>query len=217
LSEPSRPPNEWFEEAEIVGLGVALEVESLRRALQQAAELPERTYLSVNLSPNTVSTIGLSPLFERIPPELLVVELTEHAIVRDYERLGEALDRLRERGVRIAVDDAGAGYASLRHIVRLDPDIIKLDAELTSGIENDSSRRALATALISFAAETGSVIVAEGVETQGELDVLQALGVPFAQGFLLGRPAPLPGPAPVDLHNPGVHTVASELRDLAGS
>jgi EAL domain-containing protein (putative c-di-GMP-specific phosphodiesterase class I)/ActR/RegA family two-component response regulator len=217
LPEPHRPPNEWFEEAESVGLGTALEVEAVRRALRHMSELPEGAYLSVNVSPKTVSALGLQPLLEGVALDHLVVELTEHAVVEDYGTLGQALGDLRERGVRLAVDDAGAGYASLRHIVRLDPDIIKLDAELTRGIEDDPTRRALATALISFARETGESIIAEGVETTGQLDVLQALGVPFAQGFLLGRPAPLPAHAPVDGAVLARGVAAGELRTLARS
>jgi EAL domain-containing protein (putative c-di-GMP-specific phosphodiesterase class I) len=217
LPEPQRPANEWFEEAESVGLGTALELESVRRAIGQMSELPERAYLSVNVSPKTVATLGLQPLLAGIALDHLVVELTEHAVVQDYRTLGHALQSPRERGLRLAVDDAGAGYASLRHIVRLDPDIIKLDAELTRGIENDATLRALATALISFATETGEHIVAEGVETTGELDVLQALGVPFAQGFLLGRPAPLPAHTPVDKPVLAADAAAQELRALASS
>ena len=215
--EPHRPPNEWFEEAESVGLGTALEVEAVRRAIRHMSELPEGVYLSVNVSPKTVSALGLQPLLEEVPLDHLVVELTEHAVVEDYGTLGEALGDLRERGVRLAVDDAGAGYASLRHIVRLDPDIIKLDAELTRGIEDDPTRRALATALISFARETEESIIAEGVETTGQLDVLQALGVPFAQGFLLGRPGPLPAHVPVDGVVLAHGVAAGELRALASS
>jgi len=217
LLEPHRPPNEWFDEAESVGLGTALEVEAVRRAIGHMSELPEGVYLSVNVSPKTVSALGLQPLLEGVALDHLVVELTEHAVVEDYGTLGQALGDLRERGVRLAVDDAGAGYASLRHIVRLDPDIIKLDAELTRGIEDDPTRRALATALISFARETGESIIAEGVETTGQLDVLQALGVPFAQGFLLGRPAPLPAHAPVDGAVLARGVAAGELRTLASS
>jgi EAL domain-containing protein (putative c-di-GMP-specific phosphodiesterase class I) len=217
LPEPHRPPNEWFEEADSVGLGTALEVEAVRRATRQMPELPERVYLSVNVSPKTVTTLGLQPLLEETPLDHLVVELTEHAVVEDYRTLGRALDDLRQRGLRLAIDDAGAGYASLRHIVLLDPDIIKLDADLTSGIEEDATRRALAAALISFARETGEAIVAEGVETTGELDVLQALGVPFAQGFLLGEPAPLPAHTPGGMPVLAAEAAVRELRALASS
>lgn len=192
VEEPYRPPNEWFDEATRVGLGTELEVEAVRRAVQHVPEVPDWAYLSVNVSPETLPTSALRVVLEETPLDRLVVELTEHAVVHDYLRLGRALRLLRERRLRLAVDDAGAGYASLRHIVRLAPDFIKLDAELTRGIEKDPARRALATALISFASETEAVIVAEGVETIDELRALKGLGVPFAQGFFLARPAPLP-------------------------
>jgi EAL domain-containing protein (putative c-di-GMP-specific phosphodiesterase class I) len=97
---------------------------------------------------------------------------------------------LRARGLRLAVDDAGAGYASFRHILRLRPDHIKLDMSLTRNIDTDKSKRALALALIEFARETGSELIAEGIETQGELATLRELGVMRGQGYLLGRPAP---------------------------
>ncbi|WP_313328822.1 EAL domain-containing protein, partial [Stutzerimonas balearica] len=116
---------------------------------------------------------------------------TEHACICDYERVEDELRPLRERGLRLAVDDAGAGYASFRHILRLRPDVIKLDGSLINNLDGDSNCRALAAALIRFAAETGSKVVAEGVETEEELAVLRTLGVKKAQGYLLGRPAPL--------------------------
>jgi EAL domain-containing protein (putative c-di-GMP-specific phosphodiesterase class I)/CheY-like chemotaxis protein len=201
-AEPQRPPNEWFDEAASVGLGSLLEAESIRRAVEHFPELPESVYMSVNVSPETLPTPVLQAVLEDVPLDRVVVELTEHAVVHDYATLGTALDNLRGQGARFAVDDAGAGYSSLRHIVRLSPDFIKLDIELTSGIEDDPTRRALAAALMSFTSATEQAIVAEGVETTGELDALQALGVPFAQGFLLGRPAPLPEQGPFD--DPGL-------------
>jgi EAL domain-containing protein (putative c-di-GMP-specific phosphodiesterase class I) len=94
--------------------------------------------------------------------------------------------------VRLAIDDAGAGFASLRHIVRLDPDIIKLDITLTRRIEKDPVRQALTVALVSFANQVGATVVAEGVETELQLEVLRLTGIRFAQGFLLGPPGPVP-------------------------
>ena len=130
-------------------------------------------------------------MLDGYPAQRLVLELTEHAVVQDYASLQVALHPLRQRGVRVAIDDAGAGYASMRHILQVRPDIIKLDMSLTRGIDQDFQRRAMASALIAFARETGSVIVAEGVETEAELAQLKRLGAANAQGFLLGRPKPL--------------------------
>jgi EAL domain-containing protein (putative c-di-GMP-specific phosphodiesterase class I) len=121
----------------------------------------------------------------------IVLEITEHAPVEDYGDLERALAPLREGGLTVAIDDAGAGFASLRHILRLRPDIIKVDKTLTQGIEFDSSKRALARALITFARDIGAEIVAEGIETSSEQAALHALGVRYGQGYHIGRPAPL--------------------------
>ena len=120
-------------------------------------------------------------------------KLTEHTAFNDYPGLQAALMRLRKGGVRLAVDDAGSGYSSLTHILKLAPDFIKLDRELISGIDIDPVRRALVISLVAFAADTGAEILAEGIETKDELDAVRRLGVRYAQGYYLGRPAPLDG------------------------
>ena len=120
-----------------------------------------------------------------------MLEVTEHALVEDYERLADVLGPLRSKGLRLAVDDAGAGYASFRHILKLKPDVIKLDSSLIRNVDSDTGCRALAAALIRFAEETACKVVAEGVETEAELAMLRRLQVNKAQGYLLGRPAPL--------------------------
>jgi EAL domain-containing protein (putative c-di-GMP-specific phosphodiesterase class I) len=144
------------------------------------------------MSPDTI----LDPMFDRLfdigPVDHVVIEVTEHAPVRDYERLAAALQPLRERGLRLAVDDAGSGYSGLRHILRLAPDILKLDIDLTRGINTDRSRHAMSVALVRFAEEMDMVTVAEGIETEEELEALRELAVPWGQGYLLGRPGPLP-------------------------
>jgi EAL domain-containing protein (putative c-di-GMP-specific phosphodiesterase class I) len=145
----------------------------------------------LNFSPETAVSDRLRDLLERADPCRIVVEVTEHAPVADYDELREALSGLRERGVRLAIDDAGAGFASLRHVVRLDPDLIKLDITLTRQIETDPVRQALAVALVSFAEQIGATVVAEGVETELELEALRRAGIRHAQGFLLGTPEPL--------------------------
>jgi len=146
-------------------------------------------WVSLNASPATA--LQSERLLDALSPvacDRLVVEITEQAQVEDYDELNVSLARLRETGVRIAVDDAGAGYASLRHILRLEPDIIKLDKSLVRHVHRDRARRALATALISFATEIGATIVAEGIESADELHALRALGVTFGQGYHLARP-----------------------------
>jgi EAL domain-containing protein (putative c-di-GMP-specific phosphodiesterase class I) len=94
--------------------------------------------------------------------------------------------------VRLAVDDAGAGFSSLHHILLLSPDIIKLDITLVRDINRDPVKRALAWSLVTFAREIGSTIIAEGIETAAELATLVELGIPWGQGYHLGRPEPLP-------------------------
>lgn len=118
----------------------------------------------------------------------ITLEITEHAIIEDYTALTNALAPLRQQGMRLAVDDAGAGYSSMKHILQLQPDLIKLDMSLTRGIHQDRNRRALAKGLVGFAHEIGSQVVAEGVETAEELATLRDLQVDYAQGYLLGKP-----------------------------
>jgi EAL domain-containing protein (putative c-di-GMP-specific phosphodiesterase class I) len=118
----------------------------------------------------------------------VVMELTEQVRVDDYPRLAQALKQLRLMGVRLAIDDTGAGFASLAHILKLAPDLIKLDRELTSGIDRDPVRCALGAALVSFASRIGAEIIAEGIETASELEVLRGLGIRYGQGYFLCRP-----------------------------
>ncbi|MGH2654475.1 MAG: EAL domain-containing protein [Actinomycetota bacterium] len=188
---PSRP-DLWFEEAETVGLRTDLEVAALLAATGRLRSLPADAYLSVNLSPETAMSLAGREALASVPPDRLVLEITEHARVDDYKALGAALRPLRSRGARLAVDDAGAGFASLSHILRLAPDIIKLDITLTRDIDSDNARRALASGLIAFAIDIGASILAEGIETAEELQTLRTLGVTLGQGYFLGRPVPLP-------------------------
>jgi EAL domain-containing protein (putative c-di-GMP-specific phosphodiesterase class I) len=187
---PYRSPDQWFEEAAAVGLGIELELCAVRRAAAELALLPPDVYLSVNVSPESAVHPDLADILA-VAPQRFVVEVTEHAQVDDYDTLLDGLGRLRDRGVRLAIDDAGAGYSSLRHILRLQPDVIKLDIDLTRNIDIDPARRALAAAFVRFAEEIGSTITAEGVETEAELATLQDLQVGRGQGYLFGRPGPL--------------------------
>lgn len=190
-AEPVRGPDVWFDEAAAVGLQELLELAVIRKALRGLSHFPADTYLSLNVSPATLLGKSLEDVLADYPCERLMLEVTEHASVDDYSRVAAALKPLRERGLKLAVDDAGAGYASFRHILKLRPDVIKLDISLIRKIDCDAGCRALAAALIRFAEETGSKIVAEGVETTEELRALRELKVNKAQGYLLGRPAPL--------------------------
>jgi diguanylate cyclase (GGDEF)-like protein/PAS domain S-box-containing protein len=190
-AEPLRTPDAWYEEASRVGLGIELEIMTARKALADLAALPASTYLSLNVSPETLLSGELERALETVPFGRVVLEVTEHQLIEEYETVGRVLHDLRTRGLRVAVDDAGAGHASFRHILKLSPDFIKLDMSLTRDIDTNGNNRALAAALIRFAQETGSTIIAEGIETQGELDTLRELGVLKGQGYLLGAPMSL--------------------------
>jgi EAL domain-containing protein (putative c-di-GMP-specific phosphodiesterase class I)/DNA-binding NarL/FixJ family response regulator len=185
-------PAQWFEDAEGVGLREELEAAALTVALAGLPALPPTAYLALNVSPSTLMRFDLGQLLRSAPLERLVIEMTEHAPVADYEGLNGVLRPLRDQGVRVAVDDAGAGFASLRHILLLAPEIIKLDISLTRGIDGDRPRRALSYALCAFARETQTAIVAEGIETEDELHALRDIGVTHGQGFLLARPTTPP-------------------------
>jgi len=145
--------------------------------------------VSVNVSPDTAMSNDLEQLLLSVPGNRVVLELTEHDHIPDYDRLRASLDRVRAHGVRIAVDDAGAGYAGLQHILSLMPDIVKLDRQLICDVDHDIARRSLAGCLSHFCGEIGAVVLAEGVTRVGEIDALRAVGVQLAQGFYLGRPA----------------------------
>ncbi len=187
---PAQPAYDWFLQAAEVGLQVELERVALRAALEQLPDLPDGVFLAVNLSPETLlHPSALADL--AADPTRTVVEITEHAQIDDYEVTNQALLELRSAGLRLAIDDAGAGYSSFRHVVETRPDMIKLDASLTQRIEVDRGRRALASALISFAAEMDQTVIAEGIETRSAVDALVGLGVRCGQGHFFGRPAPL--------------------------
>lgn len=192
---PTQTPDVWFADAARLGLGPELEMLAVETAMRALKVLRTGLYLSVNVSPVLVGERLRTLLDDHA--SRVVLEITEHELVTQYESLVRELTPLRKRGVRIAVDDAGAGYASFRHILHLQPDFIKLDMTLTSGIDRDPARRALAAALITFAKETGSAIIAEGIETSAELDTLKALGIEKGQGYLLGKPGPLAAGAAV--------------------
>jgi len=189
---PYRSPDLWFADAHHAGLGEALELLAIELALARLPQLGGMA-VGVNIGPSVVRSPAFLTTLADAPLDHVILELTEHELVDDYPALIAALHPLRRNGLRVAIDDTGAGYSSLAHILKVAPDFIKLDFELTSGIDLDPVRRALAASLVAFAAETGAEIIAEGVETEDELDVLRRLDVRFGQGFHLGRPTTLEG------------------------
>ena len=185
-----RRPDLWFADAAMAGVGVRLEVATMSAAQEDAAFLPLDAYLSLNVSPALATAfLPLVATLEAATRDT-VIEITEQVPVASYAVLRDALDHLRGH-VRVAVDDAGAGYAGLRHILEIRPQIVKLDIALVRGLNADPARRALISSMVAFAAETSCALVAEGVETEAELAALRGLGVAFGQGYLFGRPAPI--------------------------
>lgn len=189
---PDRSPDRWFAAAHAAGLGVELELAAIEAALDGADGLPAGVRLSVNASPATVADQRLVDLLRARPSRPLTVEITEHAVIEDYPVLREALAALVCLGVELAVDDAGAGFASLQHIVQLEPDVIKLDMSLTQDVAGSPLRRALAASIVEFTQRSGARLVVEGVETAEDLTAWAALGAQAVQGFALGRPGMLP-------------------------
>lgn len=187
---PDEPPNVWFDWAEKLGLGARLDAHVVRRALALRAALPPDTFITVNVVPLHFYDSELVRAFQEAGPlDGVVVELTEHSAIDDYESIATLLDPLRAAGAKIAIDDAGSGYAGLQWLMALSPDLIKLDRALIDRIDDDEVKTALVEMLGSFADRLDAWVLAEGVERRQELDVILRLGVPLAQGYLLGRPS----------------------------
>ena len=184
------PTEETFLDAHALGLGVELELAIVELALSNQERLPRGMYLALNVSPALLADGELETLIARGDhgDRPLVVELTEHQAVEDYGQLDAVLDRLREHGVRVAVDDVGSGFASFRHVTRVKPEILKLDRSLVCGIDEDPVRQSLASAIVAFARDVGAIVVSEGIESQDELACLMDLAIACGQGFYLARP-----------------------------
>jgi diguanylate cyclase (GGDEF)-like protein len=187
-SPVQRPPDEWFGRAHRCGLGEQLEALAIRRALETPGR-PEGTFLSINMSPSVLT----SPVVHEVLPESLtrvIIEVTEQEAIVDLPDVERALDGFRRRGARVALDDAGVGYAGLQELMRLRPDIIKLDRSLICDLPHDPAKVALAESLVRFAHRTGATVCGEGIETLDELVVLADLDMTYGQGYALARPAP---------------------------
>ncbi len=182
-----RRPDQWFLQAHRVGLGPELEAAALRAALAVPGR-PASTFLALNVSPVAL----LTPVVQAALPADLskyVIELTEHELFAADAVLDEVLDAMRLRGARVALDDAGAGYAGLQQLIRVAPDILKLDRSLVHGAHADPSRVALIEALASFAADTGAAVCGEGVEDLEDLRALARVDVTYAQGYAVAGAA----------------------------
>jgi EAL domain-containing protein (putative c-di-GMP-specific phosphodiesterase class I) len=192
----SRFPGGWgtpdvvFGAAHRVGVGLELERLAAQRAVETLPLLSPGTYLAINLAPTVAIELARRSLeLPDLPVDRLVIEITEHAAVENYANLRDSLKSARERGLRLAIDDAGAGYASLQHVVELVPDVIKADRSLIDGVAEDQARQSVVRAFVTVAADLEAVVVAEGVERAADLETVRRLGVDAAQGFLFARPS----------------------------
>lgn len=186
-----RGPDQWFREAQACGMSKQLDLVAFEAAVGLLEEIPPGLTLAINAGPDLLLDTRLRRRLVQsgLPLDRLLIEVTEHARVTDYAALGRAVESLREHQVRFAIDDTGAGYASMNHVLQLRPDVIKLDRGLITGIESDPARRALVTALVLLALELGASVTGEGIETLGQLEALETLGVDHGQGTLLARPS----------------------------
>jgi EAL domain-containing protein (putative c-di-GMP-specific phosphodiesterase class I) len=206
-------PLHWFALADEFGVRDRLELACLRAALRTFAARPPGTALSVNLSGPLLLDARVHALLDEVGPlDGLILELTENSLLEDSPGRHAQISQLIGRGVRFAVDDMGAGYSGLRQITTVRPSYLKLDRSLITGIDADPDRGALVSALLGYARQTGGHLVAEGVETEAELETLLALGVRLVQGFYLARPGwpwpeirtlPAPTSAPASAPAPG--------------
>jgi diguanylate cyclase (GGDEF)-like protein len=187
-AEDGRRPDEWFDLARRCGMGPLLQALALRRMIEVPGR-PNRTWLSLNLDAGALATDAVQGA---LPEDLegIVIEITEQELPPDDDALQRILGDLRARGAKIALDDAGAGYAGLQHVVRIRPDIIKLDRSLVRGVDSDAERLALIESFAAFSSRTGALLCAEGIETDEELAVLVGARVDLGQGYRLGRPGP---------------------------
>lgn len=183
-----KAPDVCFAEAHRVGWGDRLELLALERAAEHLARVSG--YIAMNVSPATLTTPECLALLQRLPLPRILLELSEHDQVEDYDALSAALAPLRRQGLRLAIDDVGAGFSSLRHIVLTAPDVIKLDRSIVDGIHADPVLTVLAKSLAEFAHGCGARLVAEGIENAADASALLDLGVDHGQGWHFGRPGP---------------------------
>ena len=186
------PPDHWFAAAQWWGCNPQLQNRVLTMGIAARDSLPANTFLTVNIDPQLLHLSEVtSALTDTDDLSRLVLELTEHARPVDAAAAAAVLQHVRAAGGLIAMDDAGTGYAGLSTLLTLRPDIIKLDRELISGIDQDPVKRSLVEVFGDLASRMDAWILGEGIETRGELDSLIALGVPLGQGFFCSRPAPV--------------------------
>ena len=182
-------PDLRFAEAAALGCGLDLETACLRAAVATEGDLPAGAWLCLNASAAMVLSGAMQAILRRVDRPV-VIEVTEHVAIDDYEALRGAVGSLGP-GAWLAVDDAGAGFAGLRHVVELRPHVVKLDGSIVRGIDGDPARQSIVAGMVHYARTSDSHLVAEGVETEAEAEALTRLGVELAQGFLFALPAPI--------------------------
>lgn len=195
-TEKVRAPEDWFALARRLGFDTILQRQAVQRALCDIDRIPSSCFLALNLSEDALLDPGVRDLLLDQAGDRLVLEVTEHEARReDLPRVQDALALLRAEGIRIAMDDVGAGYAGVARVLSLEPEFIKLDRSLVVGVWERSSLQAMVQAFTTFARAVGAGVIAEGIEDQADADALRILGVTLGQGFLLGRPDEAPNPA----------------------
>jgi EAL domain-containing protein (putative c-di-GMP-specific phosphodiesterase class I)/DNA-binding NarL/FixJ family response regulator len=205
MTRPRRSPETWFAEAARYGLLTELELAAAQKALGHMHLVPDGIYVSVNASAETMCAPELAGLLQRVPAHRVVLELTECSPIRDRQDMARSLGTLRTLGARLALDDVGKGFSALGNVLEFSPDFLKFDRTLVSGVDTDITKRALIHRLTAFGDEVGVEVVAEGIESASEVETLRAVGVRNGQGFLLGRPGPIPPRTSEDLTWPGSH------------
>jgi EAL domain-containing protein (putative c-di-GMP-specific phosphodiesterase class I) len=184
-------PRTWFAKAAEVGLLLEIEMLTIRAALEQLDHLPPDAFVSLNLSPLTAGSEELRTALDGVDGSRVVLEISEGAAIDGYEQISEAVGELRSIGVRIAVDDTGSGSAGFSSLLDVHADIIKIDVAVTRGVASDPMKEAMALALKSLADRLGAILLAEGIETEEDLNVLKGIGVQAGQRFLFGHPEPV--------------------------
>jgi EAL domain-containing protein (putative c-di-GMP-specific phosphodiesterase class I) len=188
-AEIAATPDVWFAAADRWGHDAELQSRVLRTAVAMRDVLPPNTFLTVNVEPHLLHDERITgTLLEQADLSRIVLELTEHTRAGDPHALRRVLGRIRDRGALVAMDDAGTGYAGLSQLLHLTPDIVKIDRELVHGIDVDPVKRSLMEVLGDLVGRMDGWLLAEGIETPGELDTVVGLGVALGQGFALARP-----------------------------
>lgn len=217
-AEPTASPDRWFAAAQQVGCGPQLEVAALEVAFSALEQLPADQRLNVNVGLDALASRPVQKLLAGMDVSRVTLEVTEHDVFVGREATLGFVEGLREAGALVAIDDLGSGYAGLTRVLELDPNILKLDHQLVSGIDHDPAKLALISSTVTFADALDATVVAEGVERAEELHTLQMIGVSHAQGFYPGRPAPAPwatGTGTSAVTPRASHSAWAALADLA--